>query len=188
MASVVRKGPKLLKSVALIGFMGAGKSSVGRLLAERMHARFVDLDQRVEEEQQQTIADLFRQGEGVFRAAEVAALRRLLRERPGVWALGGGTPCTAEARAALVQSRCLVVWLQVDWAEVQRRTAGSERPLLAADGAKAARLLEARRPAYQAAAQWWVDAAPPAADVAAVLARRLKDEGYVEGPVAGDVE
>ncbi len=188
MAAVVRKGPKLLKPVALIGFMGAGKSSVGRLLAEQLHARFEDLDQRVEAEQQQPIAELFRQGEGVFRAAEVAALRRLLRERPGVWALGGGTPCTAEARAALAQSRCLVVWLAVDWAEMQRRTAGSARPLLAAGAAQAARLLEGRRAAYQAAAQWWVDAGPPAADVAAALARRLKDEGYVEGPVAGDVE
>lgn len=188
MAAVVRKGPKLLKPVALIGFMGAGKSSVGRILAEKLRARFEDLDQRVEQEQQQSVAELFRQGEGVFRAAEVAALRRLLRERPGVWALGGGTPCTAEVRASLAQSRCLVVWLKVDWADVERRTAGSERPLLAAGAEKAAKLLEDREPAYQAAAQWWVDAGPPAADVAAALARRLKDEGYVEGPVAGDVE
>lgn len=75
MAAVVRKGPKLLKPVALIGFMGAGKSSVGRLLAEKLRARFEDLDQRVEQEQQQSVAELFRQGEGVFRATRWRAAR-----------------------------------------------------------------------------------------------------------------
>lgn len=180
MAAVVRKGPKLLRPVALIGFMGAGKSLVGRRLAEALGARFEDLDDRVAAEQQQSIAELFALSEAAFRVAEMAALRHLMRERPGIWALGGGTPCTAEARSVLHQAGCLVVWLAADWPVLQERVDGEGRPLWANGPAAARRLWEARRGTYQAAAHWVVDAAPPAAAVAEGLAERLREEGYVD--------
>ncbi len=160
--------------------MGAGKSSVGRGLAETLGARFEDLDDRVAAEQQQSIPALFALGESTFRAAEMAALRHLMRERPGIWALGGGTPCTAEARTVLTQAGCLVVWLAADWPVLQERVTGDGRPLWTNGPAAARRLWEARRGAYQAAAHWVVDGAPPAAVVAAGLAERLREAGYVD--------
>ncbi len=179
MAAVGRKGSKLLRPVALIGFMGAGKSLVGRGLADALGARFEDLDDRVASEQQRSIVELFAMGEAAFRTAEMAALRRLMRERPGIWALGGGTPCTAEARTVLIQAGCLVVWLQADWPVLQDRVTGDGRPLWTKGPAAARRLWEARRGAYEAAAHWVVDGAPPAAIVATSLAERLREEGYV---------
>jgi shikimate kinase len=184
MAAVVRKGPKLLKPVALIGFMGAGKSTVGRLLAEELSARFVDLDENIAEATGKSLPVLFREGEARFRAIEMRALRDLMRQPPGVWALGGGAPCSQEARAALAEARVLVVWLQVDATVAARRVAAhgqAARPAWPAGPRAAADLLAARTPAYQAAAQWWVDGGPPAVEVARSLVRRLKDEGYVEG-------
>lgn len=181
MAAVVRKGPKLLKPVALIGFMGAGKSTVGRLLAEELSARFVDLDEKIAEAAQKSIPALFREGEARFRALEMHGLRDLVREAPGVWALGGGAPCSQEARAVLAEARVLVVWLRVDAAVATRRVAAlghAARPAWPPGGA--AGLLAARTPAYQAAAQWWVDGAPAPAEVARSLALRLREEGYVE--------
>lgn len=169
-----------MRPVALIGFMGAGKSLVGRGLAEALGARFEDLDDRVATEQQQSIGELFAVGESAFRAAEMAALRRLMRERPGIWALGGGTPCTAEARTVLIQAGCLVVWLQADWPVLLERVTGHGRPLWSNGSAAARQLWEARRGAYEAAAHWVVDGAPPAAVVAAGLAERLREAGYVD--------
>ena len=179
MAVVVRKGSKLLRPVALIGFMGAGKSLVGRRLAEALGERFEDLDERVAAEQKQSVPELFAVGESAFRAAEMAALRHLMRERPGIWALGGGTPCTAEARTVLAQARCLIVWLAVDWPVLEARVSGEGRPLWANGPDTVRRLWAARLGAYRAAADWVVDATRPAAVVARGLAERLREEGYV---------
>ena len=179
MAMVVRKGSKLLRPVALIGFMGAGKSLVGRSLAEALGQRFEDLDERVAAEQKQSVTELFAAGESAFRAAEMAALRHLVRERPGIWALGGGTPCTAEARTILAEAGCLVVWLAADWPVLEARVSGEGRPLWANGPDAVRRLWTARVGAYRAAADWVVDAAPPPATVARGLADRLREEGYV---------
>ena len=78
----------------LVGFMGSGKNTVGRLLARRLGWDFVDLDAHIEARERQTIPEIFRlQGEQVFRLAETNALRDLLKKsflRPAVVALGGG--------------------------------------------------------------------------------------------------
>ncbi len=160
--------------------MGAGKSFVGRRLAEALGARFEDLDARVAAEQHESIAALFARGEPTFRMAEMAALRHLMREEPGIWALGGGTPCTAAARTILTQRACLVVWLKADWPVLEERVTGVGRPLWADGPAAARRLWEERQGAYAAAAHWVIDGAPPAEAVAAELARRLREAGYVD--------
>src|SRR5688572_6922823 len=93
--------PLLANAIFLVGFMGCGKSTAGRLLAQRVAWKFVDLDTLIEQEEGATIADIFaRQGEPAFRRREHDVLRRLAEEslhqsgQPGagrVIALGGGT-------------------------------------------------------------------------------------------------
>src|SRR5437868_1043113 len=91
------------RAIFLTGFMAAGKTTVGRLLAEQLHARFVDLDERIMEREGQSIAQIFAQaGEATFRKIETAALRDVLSSaalhKVVVIALGGGTLEKAENR------------------------------------------------------------------------------------------
>ena len=83
-----------VRAVFLVGFMGSGKNTVGRVLARRLAWDFVDLDARIEARERQTVPEIFRlQGEPAFRLAETNALRDLLTNslvRPSVVALGGG--------------------------------------------------------------------------------------------------
>ena len=161
----------------LVGFMGAGKSRVGRALARRLGWRFVDLDRRVEALARRSIARLFREsGESAFRRAETAELKKLLRELRAspatVVALGGGVPAQAENRRLLRGTR--TVFLDVPagtlW-ERCRRDRG-KRPLVE-DKRSFLRLYDTRRPHY-AAARMRVDAAKLAAgELAAEIAERL---------------
>lgn len=78
--------------IFLCGFMGAGKSTIGRKLAEKLESDFLDLDNRIEERTGQTIPEIFEQsGEGGFRTAERRALLEVCRDYEGVVALGGGS-------------------------------------------------------------------------------------------------
>lgn len=178
---MVRPGAALLRPVALMGFMGCGKSTVGQLLAGRLGVEFVDLDERVVAQQGTTIPALFGRGEAVFRSAELTALATLVQEPPAVWALGGGTPLTEAARHMLAGAAALLVWLSVDADTIVRRLGADtgSRPLLAGGEPALRRLLAARTPQYQAAADWVVDARPPAPVVAAFVAQRLEAVGYV---------
>lgn len=97
-------------SILLIGFMGAGKSTVGRLLAEQLTKPFRDLDQLVEEMTQKTIPQLFEEGEAVFREAETQALIAALG-KDQVIACGGGI-ILKEANQALLQAHSQVVYLK----------------------------------------------------------------------------
>ncbi|PKQ29359.1 MAG: shikimate kinase, partial [Actinobacteria bacterium HGW-Actinobacteria-10] len=79
-----------MNHVLLIGFMGAGKSTVGRLLAQRLSLPFIDLDERIEEASTSSVQALFAQGEDAFRAVESSVLRSLAAEPDAVIACGGG--------------------------------------------------------------------------------------------------
>ena len=86
--------------VVLVGPMGAGKTTVGRLLAERWGVPFVDTDDVVEQAEGRTVSDIFvDSGEEHFRDLERAAVTRALAEHPGVLALGGGAVMSDETRA-----------------------------------------------------------------------------------------
>jgi shikimate kinase len=103
------------RHVALIGFMGAGKSTLGIVAAQKLGRRFIDLDRELERSMQQSIPELFEQrGEAEFRLLErEATLQALLNERPAVLALGGGAVETPAIRKTL-KERALTVLVEVD--------------------------------------------------------------------------
>ncbi len=167
-------------AVALVGFMGAGKSAVGRELAAALRCAFVDTDELIVA-QAGPIEEIFAQrGEAAFRALEAevvtAAVAEAL-ERPCVLALGGGAVLSAAVREALGRLPH-VVWLTAP-PEVLWRRARAEgqavRPL-AADETAFRALLAAREPLYRQVATEVVDtAAKPVAAVAAEIAGRLRE-------------
>jgi shikimate kinase len=141
--------------IFLIGFMASGKTTVGRLLAERLDWTFVDLDKVIEDGAGKPVADIFAaEGEAGFRKREEEALREVAARRKTVVATGGGAPCWGENLQAMLDAG-RVFWLEVSPDEaVQRAGQASGRPLLdgAADPLAAARkLLDARRPFYERA-------------------------------------
>jgi shikimate kinase/3-dehydroquinate synthase len=138
----------LNRHVALVGFMGAGKSTLGPLLAERLGRLFVSVDAVVEERAGATIAELFdRLGEPEFRALEADAAGDVLaRTPPAVIELGGGAPAAEATRVAL-GANAFALHLDVSAAEAWGRVAGSDRPLARERDAFVA-LHEARLPLY----------------------------------------
>jgi shikimate kinase len=143
-----------MSHIFLVGFMGAGKSTVGRMVAERMGLPFVDLDDVVELAAGRTVARIWADsGEAAFRAAESEALASLTPVGPSVVACGGGI-VLADVNRAVLKSLGRVVYLRVSAEEALARVGGGDsRPLLAGGGAAVAqRLLEAREAVYAAVA------------------------------------
>lgn len=139
--------------VVLVGPMGVGKSTVGRLLAERLGVVYRDTDDDIVAEQGRTIAEIFvDEGEAAFRAIEKQAVHRALAEHDGVLALGGGAILDEDTRALLAGQR--VVYLSMDVEEAVKRTGlNAARPLLAVNPRKQWReLMEARRHLYEGVA------------------------------------
>jgi shikimate kinase len=142
------------RGVVLVGFMGSGKSSVGRVLARRFGAPFVDVDERIESAAGCRIRDLFgREGEPAFRVRERAALRDVLSVKGCVVATGGGAFADEENRA-LLRSYAPVVYLEAAVQTLLDRLAGDlGRPLLrGGDREEVVReLLSRREPGYRTA-------------------------------------
>ena len=144
--------------VVLIGPMGAGKSTVGRILAERWGVGLRDTDDDVEAADGRTISDIFvESGEEHFRALERDAVAQALAEHDGVLAVGGGAVMADSTRAALDGHR--VVFLRVGLSDAAARVGlGTSRPLLLGNvrGTMKA-LLEERAPIYDSVAAAVVD-------------------------------
>ena len=165
------------RAVFLVGFMGAGKSRVGRALARRLGWRFVDLDRRVEARERRSIAQIFRaSGEAAFRRAETAELRKLLRElkrsRGAVVALGGGVPAQS-ANRRLLRGR-LTVFLDVPVETLWKRCRQSrgKRPLVK-DESGFHRLHRTRLPHYSTSVLRVQGAGRSPKQLAAEVAQRL---------------
>jgi shikimate kinase len=146
--------------VVLIGMMGAGKTTVGRLVADRLGRPFRDSDLAVEERTGRTVAEIFAaEGEPGFRALERETLRELLASpEPAVIAAAGGAVLDAGNRRALREAGT-VVWLRADPVVLARRVEpGGHRPLLADDPAGTlARLAAEREELYRQTAHVTVD-------------------------------
>ncbi len=139
--------------VVLVGPPGAGKSTIGAVLAKRLGVGFRDTDADVEASTGTSIADIFvDEGEQHFRKLERDAVLRALAEHEGVLCLGGGAVVSEQVRAALAMHR--VVHLDVGIGEAARRVGlNTARPLLLGNVRGSLRtLLEARRPLYEAVA------------------------------------
>jgi len=142
------------RAVFLVGFMGAGKTSVGQALAAALGWRFVDLDDRVQAREGRSVAEIFRDsGEAAFRMAETAALRELLDEldhaRPTVAALGGGAFVQDENAWLLAEAGDPMVFLDAPYEVLHQRCRSQDaaRPLFQ-DESRFRALYETRRPHY----------------------------------------
>lgn len=146
------------ESFVLIGFMGAGKTSVGRVLSDQMGAPLLDTDQMIEDKAGMSISHLFEtRGEDVFRCYETQMLEELLSSRadgPAVISTGGGLPMRAENRVFLHRLG-IVVYLKAEPETVIKRLEGdTTRPLLAGNNAlqKVQKLMDQRGPVYEESA------------------------------------
>lgn len=136
----------------LVGFMGSGKSTVGRLLSQEIGWPFRDLDEVIEATQQRTIASIFEaEGEAQFRQIESRALAEQVRGiefgHPVVLALGGGA-YAQEANRELLSGRGLTLWLDCPFERVARRVAEADHRPLARDPERFAKLFDERRAFY----------------------------------------
>ena len=137
--------------VYLVGFMGAGKTTVARALSRRLGWQMVDIDEMIERRERQTVADVFaRKGEAYFRAAERAVLMDQLATRHLVVATGGGTFVDPQNRAVINQDGASV-WIDVPLDRLIARVPADGRRPLAADRVEFERLYLLRRAAYEQA-------------------------------------
>jgi shikimate kinase len=144
----------------LVGFMGAGKTTLARALGRRLDWEVRDLDEMIEARERCTVADVFaRRGEPYFRIVEREVLRQALALRPAVVATGGGTYVDADNRT-LINGDGLVLWLDLPLALALGRVPNDGRRPLAADRVQFEALYRQRRLAYQLA-HLRLDAAPP---------------------------
>lgn len=150
------------KNVILIGFMGCGKTSVGRKLSYRLRWTMIDTDKWIENKNGMTVSEIFKWlGEHAFRQMETDCLKTLLHEglEGNVVSAGGGLPLRNENRE-LLRRLGTVVYLRVTAPTVRERLAGdTTRPLLAGENPeeKIRTLLEVRAPFYEQAADFTVD-------------------------------
>jgi shikimate kinase len=140
------------RSIVLVCMMGAGKSSIGRRLAQRLGIDFVDADAEIEAAAGMTIAEIFATyGEPDFRSGEARVIARLLDQGHQVLATGGGAFMNPETRAA-VRQKGISVWLKADFDVLMkrvRRRAMGDRPMLQGDPAQRIRhLMDERYPVY----------------------------------------
>jgi shikimate kinase len=168
---------KRTPGIYLVGFMGSGKSTVGRHLAHRLGWNFFDVDNEIEAAEKTTIAHIFdTRGEPEFRRIETEILRQhvqwIERGRPAVLALGGGA-FVVQTNRDMLANNGVTVWLDCPFETVQRRVAqhgGADRPL-ARDAEKFAALWSRRRSIYEMAdVRVPISGDDPDAVVASILA------------------
>ena len=118
-------------NVILVGFMGAGKSSVGRILARRLGRCFVETDEMITATEGRPIPEIFAEkGEAHFRALENSVIRLLALKHGDVIATGGGLPCD-EGRLEALRAVGTIVWLAGDFTTLyERALRGGDRPML----------------------------------------------------------
>lgn len=150
-----------MSNIILIGFMGCGKSCVGRRLSYRVKKTVIDTDKEIEKRKRKTIKEIFaHEGEEYFRHLETKCLKRLLRDKEEhVISVGGGLPMKEENRK-LLKKMGFVVYLRVTPETVRERLKNDKtRPLLQGENpeAKIKALMRKRGPVYEKAADVIID-------------------------------
>ena len=154
--------------IYLVGFMGAGKTTVARALGRRLGWRVEDIDDRIETRERRSVATIFAQnGEAYFRQQERQVLSDLLPQRQIVVATGGGTFAEPDNRALMLADGA-VVWIDVPLTRVFERVPADGRRPLAADRVQMEQLYARRRLAY-AEAHVRIDGTDPVPEVVAHL-------------------
>ncbi|MDO6798562.1 shikimate kinase [Shimia thalassica] len=145
-------GLLLKKTVVLVGMMGAGKTAVGRALAQRLGVPFLDSDAEIVKAANMSIAEIFaRDGEPFFRSKETQIIERLLDEERGILSTGGGAYLN-DTNRAMISEKGVAVWLDADldllWNRVRHK---DTRPLLRTSNPKATltEIFDARVPVYE---------------------------------------
>lgn len=118
-------------NISLIGFMGSGKTTAGRILADRLGYLFFDLDELIETSEQKKINDIFREsGEDYFRDIESKIVKKIAYNRICVFACGGGVVLRGE-NMKIISKNCFVVYLKISPLEaIKRLSQSTDRPLL----------------------------------------------------------
>ena len=162
-----------MNNIVLCGFMGCGKSTVGRLLAKSLGRVFIDTDEYIENEQNMTVSEIFEQyGESGFRDIEHKACVNLAKKSGFVIATGGGALTFERNAAAFADDR--VIFMNVPFDEIERRIdGGNSRPLFQ-DRNKALELYNIRLPLYKKAADCTVDAVGSTQTVARKIAEIIE--------------
>lgn len=141
-------------SIVLVGLMGAGKSSIGRRLAEKLEVPFVDADHEIEIAADKTIPEIFKDhGEAYFREGERRVISRLIENGAQVLSTGGGAFLNEETRQG-IQARGISVWLKADLSLLMKRVMKrADRPLLQTENPEAVmqNLMDQRYPIYATA-------------------------------------
>jgi shikimate kinase len=166
-------------NVILVGFMGVGKSTAGRLLARRLNRCFVETDDMIVAGEGRSIPDIFRQdGEERFRELEAEALEALRMKTGNVIATGGGLPCR-EGRMETLKSLGTVVWLDGDFRELHERASrAGDRPMLHGRTPAEVEALYRRRTPFYRQAHLTLDTTGLGVDeVVNRILRALRDHG-----------
>ncbi len=168
--------PAKLRRVSLVGFMGAGKTTAGRLLADRLRWPFIETDRLIAADQRMSVEEIFRrQGEGGFRTIESRTVKKALGRAPAVLSLGGGAVLRPETADAL-KRRSLVVWIHVSPETALRRIQGTRRPLLkdCPDEASFSSLWNSRLASYAAVSDLMIDGEFPPANIARIIHEEIR--------------
>jgi shikimate kinase len=166
---------KRTPGIYIVGFMGSGKTTVGRMLADEIGWRFADLDDDIEHAERKSINEIFATaGEEEFRRIEHAALEKRIRGvqrgTPTVLALGGGA-FTRKENITLLQENGITVWIDTDLDIVRKRVQNSDHRPLARDMERFEKLYHERRACYEQAE---FKVTVPVNDSRAALAELLK--------------
>ena len=169
----------MMSALVLVGVPGAGKSTVGKLLASELNLDFVDTDEVIEARAGKTVSEIFiNDGEAVFRTLEAGVIAEELENDSTVLSLGGGALGSEQTRQRLAGH--IVIWLQTSLSQAVARVGmNRNRPLLLGNvRGQLAELMTAREPVYRDAASIIIDTSDlsPAEVVAAIIAHLPESE------------
>ena len=171
-------------NIALIGFMGVGKTAVGEALAEKLDKKFIELDSLIEQKAGKTIPEIFRQdGEIAFRELEIEVTKEVAKDKNQVIACGGGVVLN-KINIDRLRNESTMVYLEASPQVILKRVSGgrTERPLLKASNKALTiqELLRFRKPFYERAADIKIDTSKLAIDsvVEQIINKLKRDESF----------